>query len=157
MEIILREQRNIDFAIDALRRVDLSKPHVVTVKEDKRTRSMRQHGLYFMWVTAIANHVGQSKDDLHMQFKGKFLLPMLLRDGHEETLQTNEAIKVIWQAGLKDQATTAKRFLVNHISTTWLKVDQFTELLNEVAEYARDGGIALPYPEDYHEIMGSKK
>lgn len=155
-EIILRNQRNVNFAVDTLRRVDLTKPHIVTIKEDKRTRSMKQHGLYFLWVTAIADYVGQSKDELHIQFKGRFLLPVLLRDGNEYALENNEAITVIWQAGLKEQAIKAKRLLIDNISTKWLKVDKFTEYLSEVAEYARVGGIALPYPEDYHEIMGIK-
>lgn len=156
-EIILREQRNIDFAIDRIRNVDMSKPHVVTIKEYSPTRSEAQNKIYWLWLRTIGDQVGLTKDELHMKFKARYVLPVLLADGEEETTEINDAVRVIWQAGLKEQAIIAKRNMIRKtVSTTKLNVKQFTEYLREIEGYARDGQIALPYPDDYKMAMGIK-
>lgn len=157
MEIILKEQRNIDFAIDQIRRVDLSKVHVVTIKEYSPKRSEAQNKIYWLWCRTLGDQIGMTKDEMHIEFKGRYVLPVLLTEGDEETTEMNEAIKVVWQAGLKQQAITAKRNMIRHtVSTTKLTVKQFTVFLNDIEQYARDGQIALPYPPEYDLAMGIK-
>jgi hypothetical protein len=62
----------------------------------------------------------------------------------------------MWAGDAKDEASMIKRLLVNYISTSWLNVKQFTEYLHEIEGYARDGKIALPYPDEYNQAMGIK-
>lgn len=157
-EIIIREQRNIDFACGVLQNLDRSKTHIVKVEEYSPTRSQAQNRLMRLWLTVIGNVMGQTQDEMHIQCKGLYLLPILLRDGHEETTQMHEAVKTVWNAGMKEQAITAKKNMVRHmISTTWLSVKQMTEYLREIEGMARDGGVALPYPDDYDWIMNQKR
>lgn len=156
-EIIIREQRNIDFAIDQIKRVDLSKPHVVKIEEFKRTRSTAQNALLWKWLTVIGDYVGETKDELHLQFKARYLMPIVLRDNLDEyAIQVHDKMNSLWASGAKQEASMIKRLLINYISTSWMNVKQFTEYLQEIEQYARDGQIALPYPDEYRQAMGIK-
>jgi hypothetical protein len=157
MEIIIREQRNIDYAIKQLTEIDLSKPHVVKISEFKRTRSTAQNSLLWKWLTVIGNSVGLTKDELHLQFKSQYLMPIVLRDDLDDyAIDVHNKIRAMWAGDAKDEASMIKRLLVNYISTSWLNVKQFTEYLHEIEGYARDGKIALPYPDEYNQAMGIK-
>jgi len=156
-EIILRDPRNVEFAIDQIKSVDLSETHVVTIKPFKRTRSQAQNAVMWLWLTVIGDQVGMTKDELHLQFKAQYLMPVVLRDNLDDyAVSVHQKMHDLWKNGRKEEAKMIKRLLVNYISTGWLNVAQFTEYLREIEGYARDGNIALPYPEDYHQAMGIK-
>tara|TARA_Y100001951_G_scaffold102100_1_gene108190 strand:- start:441 stop:926 length:486 start_codon:yes stop_codon:yes gene_type:complete len=157
-EIILHKRENVDYAIKQLNELDLSELHVVTIKPMEYSRSVAQNALMWQWITVISNETGTSKDDLHMQFKNTFLLPLLIRDGHEETVSMYQCIRTVWDAGMHDEAKTAKRNMLRHmISTTWLTVKQMTEYLREIEAYAVDAGIQLPHPDDYKWVMSEQR
>ena len=157
-EIILREPRNVDFAIAQIRAVDLNELHVVKIKPVTETRSDLQNKLYWVWVGVIGDAVGMTNDEFHFQSKARYLLPILLRDEHDETVDMYSAIKTVFDAGMVEQAKTAKRHMLRHmLSTTWLTVKQMAEYLREIEGYARDGGIMLPCPDDYKYIMNEQR
>lgn len=93
----------------------------------KKTRSLSQNSLYWVWLTCIESETGNDKDNLHWFFKHKFLG---YADLQINTKKTIEFIKVIK-------------------STTDLNTNQFNEYLTKIHSFcATELNITLLYPED---------
>lgn len=116
----------------------------VLIRPHKRERSLEANALYWRWLTTIADSLGSSKDELHEQFKRRFLVPILIRDdsGFAEMVQAVNAVE-------KAQQEPLKRQIVRLVSTTGLNTKQFTEYLNEIEAHANGLGIILPTREEY--------
>lgn len=97
----------------------------VEIKQERKTRSIPQNKLYWLWLTCIMNETGNDKVDLHKFFSEKFL---------------PHNIKEVFGAQV-EQA----------ISTTILNTLQFTHYLERIQQFANtELGIVLPNPEDLH-------
>jgi len=59
--------------IGIIRRLDLSQPYTVEIRQRKARRSLDQNALYWLWLTCISHETGNGKDELHEYFKIKFL------------------------------------------------------------------------------------
>ena len=47
---------------------------LVSVKKYYRSRSTKQNSLYWVWLTAIGNEIGEEPEDIHSTFKAMFLV-----------------------------------------------------------------------------------
>ncbi|WP_442577838.1 hypothetical protein ACSBOB_20035 [Mesorhizobium sp. ASY16-5R] len=100
----------------------------VEVKPHRRSRTVEQNRLYWMWVHVVADYTGYDEQELHLLLRERFLgyEPIEI---HGKTVHT-----------LK--------------STTELTVRQFTEYLNRLGRLAYYLDIVLPYPDGADFALG---
>lgn len=117
-------------AADCVARLSSSPTMAVEIKPYRRSRSVEQNRLYWMWLHAIADYTGHDDEELHLIFREALLgyEPIEIRGERVHTLK----------------------------STTELTVRQFTEYLNRVARAACHLNIVLPYPETADFALGTK-
>lgn len=124
--------------IEEILALDLTSKWVVTVKPWKRSRSLAQNRLYRLWLNVIYRHTGTLEDDLHFNLAYKFL------DSEVKEIDGKAFIKVR--------------------STTTLNVQEFTEYLNKIEQWAHfltvddDKPFTLPHPADtYYEALSIRE
>lgn len=135
--MIIKDTETKEGAIEEIRSLDLTKKWTVTVKPYKRNRSLAQNRLYRMWLNVIYKHTGELEDDLHKDLAYKFL---------DSKVEERDGKTVIWVR-----------------STTTLNVQEFTEYLNKIEQWAHfltvddDNPFTLPHPEDtYYEALNKR-
>lgn len=99
------------------------KRYEVTVSTVRKSRTVPQNKLYWLWLNCISAETGNDKGDLHFYFSEKYLPP------HEFSIGS---VKI-----------------VRPISTTELDTAQFTHYLEKVQQFvSTEMGIILPVPGD---------
>lgn len=117
----------------------------VTSKQDSRT--VAQNRLYWMWLGQIEKRTGNDKDNLHFEFKKKFLITIYERDD-QGFAEMCHAIKSLKQSQSEQYAAIAKG-VIHETSTTKMTVKQFTEYLNAIHDYSlAQLGIMLTVPSE---------
>lgn len=123
------------------------KPLVVTIKRQSTKRSLIQNALYWDWLTEVQNKTGQDKEDLHFEFKKKFLISILRRDD-EGYAEMCHAITLLKQSE-SEQYEAVANGVIRETSTTRLNTKQFTEYLGLIQAYAsKELGVFLRSPDD---------
>ncbi|MDV7621666.1 recombination protein NinB [Acinetobacter baumannii] len=123
------------------------KPLVVTIKPDERNRSKAQNRLYWKWLHVIHKKTGNDEEQLHFEYKKKFLINILKRDD-ESYAEMCLAISNLRQSE-SEQFRAIADGVIRETSTTRMNTTQFTEYLNLIEAFAlKELGIALPIPED---------
>lgn len=123
------------------------KPLVVTIKPQSTKRSLNQNALYWDWLTEVQNKIGQDKEDLHFEFKKKFLISILRRDD-EGYAEMCHAITLLKQSE-SEQYEAVANGVIRETSTTRLNTKQFTEYLGLIQAYAsKELGVFLRSPDD---------
>ena len=130
MNFILRDGKIRNNAIENIMALDLSELYEVNVQPFKDNRSKAQNRLYWKWIPYMADFCGYTNNKMHRELKGKFL-------GFDESVV----------AGFKTREVR---------SSKKLKVNEFTNYLQEIEELAQDYGVNLPHPEDYGLAMGAR-
>jgi|TARA_Y100000296_G_C5125808_1_gene232811 hypothetical protein len=149
--VILRNELNRDFAISQIRQLPLDpkKPVEIIMRAYKKKRSLPQNSRYHKLVAMISDETGYSVDDVKRMCKEKFLLGILLVDGHEETTQKHLAIMALRDAGMSKEAAMFLNDLYDKISSTWLNTAQMADYQTKIETWAREEiGVSLPYQED---------
>ena len=100
----------------------------VEVKPYKKTRSTAQNRLMWMWYGVIAEHCGNTPDDLHEQMKVRVL-------------------------GL-DKKVILGHAIIQPKSTKDLTIDEMTHFLEAIEALAVELGVVLPIPDDTGYAMG---
>jgi hypothetical protein len=90
----------------------------VVLEHKKGKRSLQANSLYWVWLTIVAADTGNSEDDLHRLFKGRFLTPKIITIGGKEYKLAR--------------------------STTELTTSEFADYLTKVAAEIAQLGIILP-------------
>ena len=103
-----------------LDRFDVNTPITLWLDSKKPLRSQQQNSFYHLYKQMIADETGNSVDELHILFKGKFL-----STGISEVF--NEKVRVVK-------------------STTGLTKLEFVEFLERIEEFT---GIEIPSTEEY--------
>lgn len=117
-------------------------PIEVTVKPYALTRKQGQHRLYWVFVNTISRETGQDSDSLHLLFKERFLINILSQTD-ERLAERVRAVKQLRRDGAHKSADFAKSIILDYISTTSLKVGQFTEFIEHVQKFGAELGIVL--------------
>ena len=120
--VIVRDEKLRAKALRRVMSLDLSKPWKVTIAPYKRSRSLEQNALYWKVISAIAEDTGNSKDAVHEWVRQRFLPPELVE--------------------INGEVRETRR------STTKLKVDEMSDLIDRVIAWAQvDLGIRIPLEE----------
>jgi hypothetical protein len=141
-------------ACEVIRSLPLEPRHEVVIQEIKKDRTGAQNSLMWLWITIIAGELGETKDEIHLRLKKKFLVPIYERDdlGYAGMIA---AVRTVHSAGMKSEAASLAAQILELTSTTKASSDQFTEYLNDIDRDDMGKGIVLPRPEDRHrEAMG---
>lgn len=119
---IIRDEAMRQRVSDLIDGLDLAKPWSVTVEPYRKKRTLSQNGLYWKWVSIIADATGNSDDDAHDALKDKFCPPR--------------------EVQLGDDYRTIR-------STAKLETLEFKSYMDKVYAFATaELGIMLPIPEE---------
>ena len=123
------------------------KPLVVEIKPEAKDRSKAQNRLYWKWLHEIHRKTGNDEEQLHYEFKKKFLIGILKRDD-DEYAEMCLAIKTLKQSE-SEQYEAIANGVIRETSTTRMDTKQFTEYLNLIEAFAlKTFGLVLPVPDD---------
>lgn len=126
--------------------------HFVTVKigiDDNNARSVAQNSLYWLWLTALSNQLGESKEYYHLYCKRHFLSKIYLRDGTDmELTNVQPSLRVAKECLPKQDYENIAWGVVKGVSTTVANTKQMKEYLDEIYRFGFDKGVDFPMPED---------
>jgi len=142
-KIIIYSEELRNRAIAVIYSLPLDKVHEVIIKPHKKDRSLDQNALYWKWLTVIAADLGETKEDVHERYKGKYLVNIYERD-NPEYAEMVQSIRTIWRQGMKKEATALRNSIVSLTSTATATVPQMSEYMNAVEQDAIKLGIRLP-------------
>ena len=127
--------------------INEGKPLVVRIDQKQDDRSTAQNRLYWMWLGQIERKNGTDKDELHYEFKKKFLIYIYRRDDQEFAEMCHAIAKV--RQSEPDEYETIGKQVIRLCSTTKLSVKQMTEYLNYVHDFAvTQLNVFLTVPDD---------
>ncbi|AWL19463.1 hypothetical protein DIW83_10715 [Acinetobacter nosocomialis] len=121
--------------------------------------SAAQNRLYWAWLEQIRQKTGNSKDDLHLFFKKKFLARIYV-ESRQETAEKYMALqnfKDVIQAfdGCKrqqlekDYQVLVHTFIKDHLQSKNATIKEFTRYLDKINIHAhKDLGVMLTIPDD---------
>lgn len=124
-----------------------NKPLVVEIKPEAKDRSKAQNRLYWKWLHEIHRKTGNDEDQLHFEFKKKFLIGILKRDD-KEYAEMCLAISALKQSESEQYRAIADG-VIRETSTTRMNTAQFTNYLQLIEAFAlKEFGMVLPVPDD---------
>ena len=115
----------------------------VVIQPHKRNRSLDQNAYYWNIITIIAADLGMTKDELHMVYKEKFLVPIFSRDSKGYATMCS-AVQALPRGTDRDDAWQT---VIENTSTTQCNVKQMSEYIDDCSHHATSLGIRLPAPE----------
>lgn len=127
--------------------INEGKPLRVVIDQKQDDRSTAQNRLYWMWLGQIERKNGTDKDELHYEFKKKFLIYIYRRDDQQFAEMCHAIAKV--KQSEPDEYETIGKQVIRLCSTTKLSVKQMTEYLGYVHDFAvTQLGVHLTVPDD---------
>lgn len=131
--------------------------YFVSISTEEERRRLSQNSLYWVWVAAISQQTGYSKEEMHTRLKRSILAPVYYANpvGSAQTAWALSMVTI--QKLLKDadqmeaRDTTIK--IKQLVSTTWATIKQFSEYLRDTEQMCMSRQIRLPYPDDYKEAI----
>ncbi|MCO8044970.1 recombination protein NinB [Acinetobacter bohemicus] len=127
--------------------INEGKPLRVVIDQKQDDRSTAQNRLMWMWLGQIEKKTGTDKDQLHYEFKKKFLIYIYRRDDQDFAEMCHAIAKV--KQSEPDEYETIGKQVIRLCSTTKLSVKQMTEYLNYVHDFAvTQLGVHLTVPDD---------
>lgn len=124
-----------------------NKPLVVEIRPESRDRSKAQNRLYWKWLHEIHRKTGNDEDQLHFEFKKKFLIGILKRDDDDYAAMCL-AISALKKSE-SEQFEAIANGVIRETSTTRMNTAQFTTYLQLIEAFAlKEFGLVLPVPDD---------
>ena len=120
--------------------------HEVVIKEYKVNTSDQQRKLYWKWITIMCDDLGYSKEDLHVEMKKKFLIPIYIRE-HEGFAEMVESLRIVKKEN-HSQWLILSQHVLKETSIMDAKVKEMREYMTDVDNHAASLSIRLPLPED---------
>lgn len=149
---VIKNHSDINYVIGYLnsnhaKAANEGKPLVVLIAPQEKDRSKAQNRLYWKWLHEIHRKTGNDEDQLHFEFKKKFLIGILKRDDDEYAAMCL-AISALKQSE-SEQYEAIANGVIRETSTTRMNTAQFTEYLNLIEAFAlKEFGLVLPVPDD---------
>lgn len=134
-------------ALVAIESLPLEQVHEVLIRPYHKDRSAAQNSLYWKWMTIIGADLGESKDEVHENFKDKWLVSLYERDDPDYA-EMIQSLRSVWQQGMKKEALDLRKRIVALTSTTTATVAQMSEYMQEIENFAVTLGIKLPCPDE---------
>lgn len=138
----LRERAKL--IIDSIPPPDECALHEVVIREYSPNRSADQNALYWLCLTIIGLALGYTKDEMHLQYKERFLIPIFIRD-KDSFARMVEAVKAVRRQGMNNEADDLKKEIIRLTSTTDANVKQMAEYLTDIYHAAAGHNIVLPH------------
>ena len=154
--ITIAHPEQVKLACEIIQGLPLSPVHEVVIREHKKDRSLAQNALMWSWLTKLASEYGDSKDDRHTYYKGKFLVSIFERDD-EDYAAMIASIRLIKKDGMLREYQCIKDEVIRLTSTTDASVKQMSEYLGNISHHAASIGVGFVQDELYHEAMGKRK
>ncbi len=155
--LIIRKEEEIQPCFAWIKELlNLHGPLEVVVSTEGQGRSVKQHRLYWLWCTELANHLGLLKDEVHEILKRRFAVPIFTRDDPEYAAMIL-AVKEIRKQGWEVQASSLAKKITKLTSTTDFKMDQMREYLTDIEHYAAEVGARLTFPDDLADAFKEKE
>ncbi len=122
--------------------IPLDSPHIVTIVEQKESRSDKQHRYYRHLIGVIAAELGNDRDSQHFWYKQNMLVDIFLRD--------DDYYRAVYQgvANMNDNKML-NYFIDQHTSTTKTSVKQMREYIDQVYHHALSLNVRFPLFEAY--------
>jgi len=114
---------------------------------DDSGRSLDQNSLYWMWVKDFSDSTGYTTDNVHFEFKKRFLIPLFVRENIKGTADIVSTIQRV-RANSPEDAETLVSFLIQNISTTDATKKIFTEYLDQIERFCHEKRVSLRHPQD---------
>lgn len=135
----IQSHADIDKAINFIdsnytQAINEGKPLRVVIDQKQDDRSTAQNRLYWMWLGQIERKNGTEKDELHYEFKKKFLIYIYRRDDQQFAEMCDSIAKV--KQSEPDEYKAIGEQVIRLCSTTKATVKQMTEYLNYVHDFA---------------------
>lgn len=128
-----------------------NKPLVVEIRPESKDRSKAQNRLYWKWLHEIHRKTGNDEDQLHFEFKKKFLIGILKRDDDDYAAMCL-AISALKQSE-SEQYEAIANGVIRETSTTRMDTSQFTEYLNDIHAFCNKNGCYLETPDDLKYVL----
>lgn len=123
IRIVMKDESDKQKAIDRINALDVSKKtYILECKAYHKKRSLPQNKLYRLWLACIADETGETTDNLHDEFRSRWLPPVE-----------------------KEVFGNVRSYLM---STKKLNTAQFVVYLNCIDQFARENNIVLKRPVD---------
>lgn len=119
--------------------------HSVDIQEYKRNRSLEANALYWKWLTVIGNELGESKDELHEDYKNRWLVSIFERD-NPEYAEMIQSLRNVYRQGMHKEALALRKRIVALTSTTDCNTAQMSEYMTQIERHAASLNIRLPHP-----------
>lgn len=127
--------------------INEGKPLRVVIDQKQDDRSTAQNRLYWMWLGQIERKNGTDKDQLHYEFKKKFLIYIYRRDDQQFAEMCHAIAKV--KQSEPDEYKAIGEQVIRLCSTTKATVKQMSEYLNYVHDFAvTQLNVFLTVPDD---------
>lgn len=120
---IIHEQKQINSAVEHIKKLELGGQHEIIVRKFVKKRSDDQNRLYFKLLELISKETGHDKDSLHEYFKKRY--------------------------GIWDVEKIFGEEIPVPLSTTKYGTKKFSEYMTQVEAEAASLGIVLPHPNDW--------
>ena len=118
----------------------------VVIQPESRKRSLAQNRLYWMWLTQAARQWGCIEDDLHLDFKRRFLLKIYYRDDRQFA-EMCDSIKTLQQMDLQKYESIAGE-VIKLVSTTKASDGQMSEYLDGIYRFCYAQDLLLNVPDE---------
>lgn len=118
----------------------------VVIQPENRKRSLAQNRLYWMWLTQASKQWGSSEDDLHVDFKRRFLLKIYYRDDGQFA-EMCDSIKTLQTLDLQKYESIASE-VIKLVSTTKANDKQMSEYLDGIYRFCYAQDLLLNVPDE---------
>ena len=146
LTIIVRDDATKARAVSAIYNLTLEPAKEVIIRPYKVNLSDQQRKLYFLWCGVIGNDLGNTKDEMHLTLKKKFLVPIYERE-HEGYANMMLALRNVYKQSQADGMLLYER-VMEMTSIMDAKVSEMKEYLDNISQFAAELGIRLPVPDD---------
>ena len=97
---------------------------------DKRSRSLEQNALLHRWARDVSKRTGYTVDEVKSIWKGKFAIPLLLREDPDKWIPQFSRIQ--WNEGTQEEKLRLWSFLP---ITSVMTVEQMSKLMDLIWQY----------------------
>jgi hypothetical protein len=136
-------------AIEFVRTIPLDVLHEVIIRPYKKDRSLLQNAYYWVILTIIGKFLGYTKKEMHRQYKGQLLVPIMLKypDDYPDFCEMVSIIQGLRDSDRIEEADKMAVLIIRLVTTTKLKVAHMAEYITDIKNHAASLDIRLPAPE----------
>ncbi len=149
--VIIKTQENVGRIKELVAQaIESSVLHEITIRPYKFDRTIAQNSLYWVWIGYMSKETGYSKEEMHDEFRAKFLSKIFERapERHPAWAETLKNLRIVYGTNKMLAINLHRQCVSGGVSTTKASVKEFTEYLNLIDRHASEGGVRLPLPVD---------